>query len=85
MVWDDGVAPELTIDFDAQHVGKWEGLATWLGGFGFFAAIFGIASMGDPVNMNPAVNREVAGHVVGSTKIESEDVSSGDDEDEDEE
>lgn len=36
-VWDDGVAPELALDFDAPHISSQEGLATWAGGlFGFF-------------------------------------------------
>ncbi len=58
LVWDDGVAPELTIDFDASHIGKWEGLAWWLGGFGFFGLVFAFASWTDPASKNPAVNRE---------------------------
>ena len=28
-IWDDGVAPEYTIDFDAQHVDSAEGLGEW--------------------------------------------------------
>ena len=59
LIWDDGVAPELTIDFDAQHIGKWEGLGMWLGGFGFFAACAGVIALTDPASKNPAVNREV--------------------------
>ena len=91
LVWDDGVAPELTIDFDAQHVPKWEGLAWWLGGFGFFATIFGMAKMGvlgglggDPSTWNPAVNREAAGHIVGSEKIAVEGEEEEEEEDDDE-
>tara|TARA_B110000971_G_C19838151_1_gene421286 strand:+ start:131 stop:526 length:396 start_codon:yes stop_codon:yes gene_type:complete len=82
LIWDDGVAPELTIDFDAQHVGKWEGLAWWLGGFGFFASVFGVAALTDPVGKNPAVNREEAGHIVGSLRVATESVGSSDDEEE---
>ena len=72
----------MTIDFDAQHIPKWEGFFTWLGGFGFFGAIFTIASLRDPVAMNPALNREEAGHIVGSVKIEPESAGGGDEEDE---
>ena len=60
LVWDDGVAPELAIDFDAQHISKGEGLAWWLGGFGFFGIVMGIAWLSDPASKNPAVGREVA-------------------------
>jgi len=42
LVWDDGVAPELTLDFDAQHISKGTGLRWWLGGFGFFAGLMGL-------------------------------------------
>ena len=36
-VWDDGVAPELALDFDAPHISSNEGFATWAGAlFGFF-------------------------------------------------
>eukprot|EP00804_Cyclotella_cryptica_P029104 CCRYP_005287-RA/>CCRYP_005287-RA protein AED:0.04 eAED:0.04 QI:135/1/1/1/1/1/2/203/111 len=39
-IWDDGVAPEVTLDFDCQHISSGEGLAWWLGGLGFFATLF---------------------------------------------
>ena len=29
-IWDDGVAPEVTLDFDCQHISSAEGLAMWL-------------------------------------------------------
>ena len=31
-IWDDGVSPEVTLDFDCQHISSGEGLAMWLGG-----------------------------------------------------
>ena len=31
LIWDDGVAAETCLDFDAPHIGKWEGLMWWLG------------------------------------------------------
>jgi hypothetical protein len=40
LIWNDGVAPEAALDFDAPHISKAEGLAWWLGGFGFFYAIY---------------------------------------------
>lgn len=57
LVWDDGVAPELTLDFDAQHIPKREGLLWWLGGLGFFAGLAGLVALTDPAGKNPAVNR----------------------------
>ena len=40
LLWDDGVAPELCIDFDASHVPAWEGAKMWLMGLGFYASLF---------------------------------------------
>lgn len=59
LVWDDGVAPELTIDFDAAHVSKSEGLAFWLGGLGFFVGLYQLVRWIDPAAQNPAVNRSM--------------------------
>lgn len=39
LIWDDGVAPETCIDFDAPHMSKNEGLQWWLSGFGFFGIL----------------------------------------------
>src|SRR4051794_6262077 len=39
LIWHDGVAPEVTIDFDAPEVSKLRGLASWLGGLGLFASL----------------------------------------------
>lgn len=58
LVWDDGVAPELTIDFDSQHVSTGEGLAWWLGGLGFFTGLFQFCKTFDMEGNNPAVNRK---------------------------
>lgn len=59
LVWDDGVAPELAIDFDCQHISKERGLAWFLGGMGFFATLLGICRWCDPASWNPAVNRKL--------------------------
>ena len=32
LVWNDGVAPETCIDFDAPHINSYEALAWWFGG-----------------------------------------------------
>jgi hypothetical protein len=39
-IWDDGVAPEMTLDFDAPHVPRWMTAAMWFGGLGFFVAVY---------------------------------------------
>jgi len=66
-VWDDGVAPELALDFDCQHVSKTEGVLSWLGGLGFFVGIYQIIKWTDPPSKNPAVNRKM-NRVVDSPK-----------------
>merc|ERR1712137_300404 len=32
LIWNDGVAPEACLDFDAPHVSSYEALAWWFGG-----------------------------------------------------
>jgi hypothetical protein len=32
LIWNDGVAPEACLDFDAPHVNSYEALAWWFGG-----------------------------------------------------
>ena len=64
-IWDDGVAPEVTLDFDCQHIDTWTGLAMWLGGLTFFATLFQVVKLTDPHSKNPAVNR--AANQVGVT------------------
>ena len=58
-IWDDGVAPEVTLDFDCQHISSGEGLAMWLGGLGFFATMYQVVKSTDPASKNPAVNRSM--------------------------
>ena len=51
VIWNDGVAPETALDFDAPHISAWQGLAMWLGGFAFFSGVFGFAvATGHPGN-----------------------------------
>mmetsp|Transcript_82991 Transcript_82991/g.234410 ORF Transcript_82991/g.234410 Transcript_82991/m.234410 type:complete len:156 (+) Transcript_82991:59-526(+) len=49
LIWDDGVAAETTLDFDAPHISKWEGLAWWFGGFGFFFGVYTFATVTDAI------------------------------------
>eukprot|EP00581_Thalassiosira_minuscula_P028264 CAMPEP_0183756998 /NCGR_PEP_ID=MMETSP0739-20130205/5430_1 /TAXON_ID=385413 /ORGANISM="Thalassiosira miniscula, Strain CCMP1093" /LENGTH=137 /DNA_ID=CAMNT_0025994325 /DNA_START=14 /DNA_END=427 /DNA_ORIENTATION=- len=67
-IWDDGVAPEVTLDFDCQHVSSGEGLAWWLGGLGFFATLYQVVKATDPESKNPAVKRSM--NSVGENPVE---------------
>eukprot|EP00585_Thalassiosira_rotula_P010215 CAMPEP_0196141428 /NCGR_PEP_ID=MMETSP0910-20130528/9737_1 /TAXON_ID=49265 /ORGANISM="Thalassiosira rotula, Strain GSO102" /LENGTH=140 /DNA_ID=CAMNT_0041402585 /DNA_START=44 /DNA_END=466 /DNA_ORIENTATION=+ len=67
-IWDDGVAPEVTLDFDCQHISSAEGLAMWLGGLGFFATMYQVVKTTNPEGKNPAVNRRM--NAVGEDPIE---------------
>ena len=78
LVWDDGVAPELTIDFDAQHIGSKKGLAMFAGGLLFFLSLFGFVAVTDPASKNPALNRTI-------NMIPDPPSAAAEDEDEDEE
>ena len=57
LVWDDGVAPETCVDFDAPHVSSAEAFAWWSGGLAFFAAVFGLVTLSDPESKREAVPR----------------------------
>ena len=67
-IWDDGVAPEVTLDYDCQHISSGEGLAWWLGGLGFFATLYQVVKATDPDSKNPAVNRAM--NRVGGNPVE---------------
>ena len=56
-VWDDGVAPEVALDFDCQHVSSSEGILSWLGGLSLFVGLYQFVKITDPQSKNPAVNR----------------------------
>lgn len=58
-VWDDGVAPELALDYDCQHVSSTEGILSWLGGLSLFAGLYQLVKISDPPSKNPAVNRKM--------------------------
>eukprot|EP00613_Pedinella_sp_CCMP2098_P012117 CAMPEP_0171648306 /NCGR_PEP_ID=MMETSP0990-20121206/36030_1 /TAXON_ID=483369 /ORGANISM="non described non described, Strain CCMP2098" /LENGTH=137 /DNA_ID=CAMNT_0012225809 /DNA_START=22 /DNA_END=435 /DNA_ORIENTATION=+ len=57
LIWDDGVAAETCLDFDAVHISSSEGLKWWIGGFAFFFSIFTVAGFTNPAAQNPAVAR----------------------------
>lgn len=58
-MWDDGVAPELALDFDCQHVSRQEGLLSWMSGLGLFVGLYQFVKSTDPESKNPAVNRKM--------------------------
>lgn len=57
LVWDDGVAPETCLDFDAEHVSTGTAFAWLLGGFAFFGLLYGYQTLKDPENMRPTATR----------------------------
>eukprot|EP00615_Pteridomonas_danica_P013405 CAMPEP_0114349590 /NCGR_PEP_ID=MMETSP0101-20121206/15652_1 /TAXON_ID=38822 ORGANISM="Pteridomonas danica, Strain PT" /NCGR_SAMPLE_ID=MMETSP0101 /ASSEMBLY_ACC=CAM_ASM_000211 /LENGTH=127 /DNA_ID=CAMNT_0001488251 /DNA_START=18 /DNA_END=401 /DNA_ORIENTATION=- len=61
LIWDDGVAAEATIDFDAPFIGSSEGLKMWLGGLAFFASFLGLITLSGPENRRQAVKRGTEG------------------------
>ena len=59
LIWNDGVAPETAIDFDAPHLSAGYGLLWWLGGFGFFYSVYAFAkATAHPLN-KPSVSRRI--------------------------
>jgi len=57
LVWDDSVAPESTIDFDAPHVSSGRVLLSFCAAFGFFAGCFALVYLSDPEGSNPVAPR----------------------------
>ena len=57
LVWDDTVAPETCIDFDAPHVDTNEMFGMMLAGFGFFGTLYLLVSLSDPEGSNPVAPR----------------------------
>lgn len=82
LIWDDTVAPETTIDFDAPHVSTKEVMAMFFGAFAFFGTLYTVIALGDPVGNNPVALRstvipastmqQVVGAEVGVTEDEDD-------------
>lgn len=88
LVWDDGVAPETTIDFDAPHMSSAEALAWWGGGLAFFAAVFGLVSLSDPESKREALPRSATLPATAFDPrdlFKTEEVAAGDEGEEEEE
>lgn len=56
LIWNDGVAPETALDFDAPHVSKTAGLLWWLGGFAFFYSVWRFAKATGHPAKKPSVS-----------------------------
>ncbi|KAJ1390566.1 hypothetical protein B484DRAFT_340927, partial [Ochromonadaceae sp. CCMP2298] len=48
LVWDDSVAPETCVDFDAPHVESKDVYLQWLMVMGFFVGIYTVVWLSDP-------------------------------------
>jgi hypothetical protein len=59
VLFDDGVAPELALDFDCQHISSGEALVSWLGAFGGLALFYQWVKSTNPEQQNPAVSRQL--------------------------
>jgi hypothetical protein len=55
-LWDDGVAPELALDFDLPNTSSSEALWTLGGVFGFFAVFYQVVKA--TTTENPALNHQ---------------------------
>lgn len=75
LVWDNGVAPETCLDFDAPHMSTRTALALWSGGLLFFATVFGVVSLTDPESKRVAVPRSVT---LPETAIDPRSIYAGD-------
>ena len=58
LIWNDGVAPETAIDFDAPHMSPRQVLAWWLGGFAFFAGVYQFAKSTNHPAKKPSVREK---------------------------
>ena len=55
-LWDDGVAPELALDFDIAHISSREAVGTLAGVFGILAGFYQFLKViHDPEVDNPAL------------------------------
>jgi hypothetical protein len=59
VVFDDGVAPELALDFDSQHISSTEALLTWAAALTGLVLFWNFVAWTDPESKNPAVGRKM--------------------------
>jgi hypothetical protein len=55
LVWNDGVAPETLIDFDAPHIPKYTALKHLGFALGALATLMGVVTLYDPNSLRQAV------------------------------
>ena len=58
LVWDDSVAPETCIDFDAPHISTSEMLWSIASVAAMFGALYTYVVLSDPEGSNPVAKRE---------------------------
>ena len=57
LVWDDSVAPEVCVDFDAAHVSSNEAVSMWALGIAFFVGLYTLCSLSDVPSRSPVAKR----------------------------
>lgn len=57
MVWDDTVAPETCVDFDAPHVASSDVLKHFFLGFSCFALLYTFLKASEPEKRSPVASR----------------------------
>ncbi|KAJ0396785.1 hypothetical protein P43SY_007681 [Pythium insidiosum] len=57
LVWNDGVAPETLIDFDAPHIPKYQALKHLGYALAGFASLMGVVTLYDPNSLRQAAKR----------------------------
>jgi hypothetical protein len=83
LVWDDTVAPETCIDFDAPHVESNEMFGMMVAAFGFFGTLYLLVSLSDPEGSNPVAKRATV--IPHNMMRGALGITSGDEEEEEEE
>ena len=58
LVWDDSVAPETAIDFDAPHVSTKEAVLMFILGFSVFFGFYKLVALWGPEERNPVALRD---------------------------
>ena len=84
-MWDDTVAPETCIDFDAPHVSTKEVLVMFFGAFAFFGTLYSLIALGDPVASNPVALRATVIPSATMQQVVGAEVTAGDEEEEEDE
>ena len=76
-MWDDTVAPETCIDFDAPHVSTTEVLQMFASAALFFAGLYTLVAVSDPVGSNPVALRSAVIPATTMQQILGQEVTEG--------